>query len=91
MQPTMWRHPPVVSRQGGKEGSDLPTGVVEGVLIGFKNYMTRSRSMRNNEQFHTNGCGIFIDGDERLYITEVITVDLWILMGCNAMRPRCIS
>ena len=34
------------------------------VLIGFKNYMTRHRRMRNNEQFYTEGCGIMIDGDD---------------------------
>ena len=36
----------------------------EGVLVGLKNYMTRHRRMRNNEQFYTDGCGIMIDGDD---------------------------
>ena len=36
----------------------------EGVLIGLKNYMTRHRRMKNNEQFYTEGCGIMIDGDD---------------------------
>ena len=36
----------------------------EGVLVGLKNYMTRHRRMRNNEQFYTDDCGIMIDGDD---------------------------
>ena len=32
--------------------------------IGFKNYMTRRRRIRNNAQFYTEGCGIMIDGDD---------------------------
>ena len=42
----------------------------EGVLIGFKNYMTRHRRMRNNEQFYTDGCGIMIDGDNDVLLHD---------------------
>ena len=36
----------------------------KGVLGRFKNYMTRHRHMKNNEQFYTEGCGIMVDGDD---------------------------
>ena len=36
----------------------------EGVLIGLRNYLTRHRRMKNNEQFYTDGCGTMIDGDD---------------------------
>ena len=36
----------------------------EEILIGLKNYLTRHRRMRNNEQFYTEGCGVMIDGDD---------------------------
>ena len=33
----------------------------EGVLIGLKNYMTRHRRMRDNEQFYSDGCDFIIE------------------------------
>ena len=34
------------------------------LLIGLRDYSTRHRRMKNNEQFYTDGCGIMIDGDD---------------------------
>ena len=36
----------------------------EEILIGLKEYLTRHRRMRGNEQLYTDGCGVMIDGDD---------------------------
>ena len=48
----------------GRRAAIFQQELCEGVLIGLRNYLTRHRRMRNNEQFYTDGCGIMIDGDD---------------------------